>query len=259
MLRHPVCHFSLWLLPFCLVIPLAWSQEATGPVDQRRELMKTGCMLSYPNGLLDQGHFYGTVSTRYLLLKASKQSELIASRLKLTEEQKLEVKRLVPVGQELERFDPTDEQMVEPKYFDFLEPEQLEVLDKLALRFDGYASLFRVSMAERLELSQESLKAIAAIIDNHRETVVAPLLQNQIAEVRKPKDYDFRILHWSGQFGAMVNIEIVNALKDDECDRLYAFAIGLNELVETMDAIQDLAPLPKGLLAIREALSENER
>jgi hypothetical protein len=239
-----------------LLLGIGRSQEADVPLNSRLVLTKTGCLFSYPHGFLDHGSFYGTVSTRYLILKASQQSDIIANAFMLTQDQRIEIGRLVPVAQELAPIDLPDEQVGEPTYFDFLEPHQIERLDQLAMRFDGFASLLRVSMSKRLDLSPRSQKEIVSIINRHRKTVVAPLLQNQIAEVRKPKDYDFRTCLWSGQFGAVVNIEILDALQDDECDRLVAFTNGVNELHEAIQAIEDLAPLPKGLLEIHGALDD---
>lgn len=221
----------------------------------RLELQRSCCFLGYPNGYFFQGAFQGNVATRFLILKAAIQSKDVANALELTESQLKTIRALHPVEPSGATKELPDEQSLEAGYFEFLDSKQLERLDALAIRFDGLACLSRKSMANRLQLSVATQQAIGSILKKERAELFAPRLQDRISESVKPKDHAYRECLFDGQTMALVNLEILGVLNDEECNRLFEFGKTMQSVQAGVIAIESMAPLPDGILSLRKSLN----
>ncbi len=146
------------------------AQEAVPLKVSPRDSVRSGArVFGDPGGMLFHTAFHENVTTRFLLLKTAPHSKELAKSLALDDQQLMHIKSLQPVKLRPEPADRNlkenrvisndqpDEQIVDPAYFEFLRSNQLNRLDVLAIRFDGYSALTRKSRAiacRRRELVQ---------------------------------------------------------------------------------------------------------
>lgn len=230
-------------------------EAATKKLPPREVLRECASEFTYPGGMLFHTAFQRGITTRYILLKASLRSEELNEYFSLDERQRLHAENLRPVKLKdkhrrdlLDENAPPDEQLIEPDYFAFLGKDPLIKLDVLALRFDGYMALTRKSLAERLELSEESREKIAKAASELRELIVLPRFRWHFA-APLPNDIGFRDCLYAGSVCTQLNLKIIDLMTDQECERLH------QTLVETLDqeviqATEKLAVLPDGVWSL---------
>ena len=252
-------------LRYCLVIfavsnPICLHADDLPPPkpSPRESVRSAGCLLSYPGGMLFHTAFDENVTTRFLLLKASLHSEAVKKYLSLDENQLLQVKELRPAklaeandGDDGDLNAEPDEQVLQPDYFAFLKAEQLQKLDVLALRFDGYIALNRKSVAEYLRLGDASKLQIEKMTLDVREKIILPQFRWEFA-AKLPKDSKYRSCLFAGSVCAQLNLRIVDTLTDQECQRLQDLFAAYTDAVGAIEAIEKAAVLPDGIRTLRE-------
>jgi hypothetical protein len=146
-----------------LAAPPHTSGQEIGVESSRKSLRQHSWYFNYPGGMLFHTAFNHTLTTRYILLKETKQCSSLEQYLELDANQMDVIKKLRPLRVEKPpgtgATDPNaqpDEHVLDSNYLSFLRPEQLDRLDLVAFRFDGYAAITRASMAARVDLSDES-------------------------------------------------------------------------------------------------------
>jgi hypothetical protein len=211
--------------------------------------------------MLHHTAFCSTITTRFLLLKAATNCQELSSFLDLSDEQLDQVQQLEVVNENawfaLDNVDQNaqpDEQLVDPKFFDFLQEDQLKRLDFVAFWFDGYASLSRSSVASRLNLSAETQRRIAEAILDIRSRVVLPNSRSRFAGPQ-PKDGDYMDCYFAGTVCAQLNLQIIDILSDEECRQLHEFLYLTYDATTAGDAIYAVrkrAKLPGGVLSLAD-------
>lgn len=202
----------------------------------------------YPNSMLFHNAFYAGNSTRFLLLKASLQSPEIADRFEFTKDQIETIRELSPienVGKP--ENDSIDEQAINPDFYSFLNDAQRTKLDALTIRFDGLAALTRISLKERVNISDDSVAKIQEIVGKIRNEVLLRFRMNYAAVL--PTDQAFRDVDYSGRVLTHVNETILQSLTPKERDRLFEF-LQQHFDHELIRAVEKLAPLPQGLIVL---------
>lgn len=252
---------------FLSLTSLRAQQQAVLDPSAREDLRSSAWLYGYPRGMLQHTAMLHTITTRYQLLRAATDCKELSSFLNLTDEQLEIVRRLNVVSEDVwfehnkdDLNAQPDEQYVEPKYFDFLQAEQVERLDFVAFWFDGYASLSRSSIAERLRLAPETRQRIAEAIANIRDNVVIPNSWRRFGGPQ-PKDGDYMDCYFAGAWCAQLNLQIIEILSDDECSRLHAFLDSTYEPIAVGDliaAVRKRARLPDGVLALAEAIVDDD-
>lgn len=236
------------LSPLCMV-----AQEPAPPEKSARSwLSENAWYFGYPNGMLFHTAFHGGFTTRYLLLKTAVRSTELSDYLSLSQEQQALIRDLKPVLVRLTELpdgfdgnDEPDEQVWTPEYFAFLSASQLMKLDLLAFRFDGYSALTRKSLALHLNIDESSQMKIRGIVRDTRDRIVLPRFRWEFA-APLPSDIKFRDCHFAGSICTQVNLQILEALTDEECERVHEFASALPTL-DVVGHIEDMAQYPDGV------------
>ena len=218
----------------------------------REELTASAWYFGYPDGMLFHTAFHGGYTTRFLLLKTALRSDELAKYFALTEGQRIQIQNLkmVTIDSSVRKLladdnaEP-DEQIVRADYFAFLSDAQLASVDLVAFRFDGYCALTRSSLARHLAISEPAQTKIRAIVRTLRDNVFLPRFRWEFA-APLPADITFRSCQFAGSICAQANLQIINALTDEECRRVLDFisTVPTNAVIAE---IEELAPLPKGL------------
>src|SRR5262249_14274077 len=148
--------------------------------------------------------------------------EAVKMYLSLDEQQSLQVQKLQPpkrlqgnAGGDGDPNAEPDEQVLEPGYFAFLKGAQLQRLDVLALRFDGFIALNRKSVAGSLRRGDARRSQIEKMTAEVRETIVLPQFRWEFAGA-KPEDVKYRNCLFAGAACALLNLRIVDSLTDEE-------------------------------------------
>lgn len=224
----------------------------------RDALRNSAGEFTYPGGMLFHTAFQGGYTTRFLLLKAALRSNELSKFFALDERQRLHVKDLQCVTIDeahrrtmLDDNAQPDEQLIEPDYFAFLGEGRLRKLDILALRFDGYMALTRKSFAERLELSPQTREKIAQAAIEIRRSEFIPRFRWEFA-ARLPKDIKYRDCLFAARAATRLNLTIVDALTDRECERLSGMLDADGLAADAFTAAEDLATLPQGVHSLIE-------
>lgn len=236
-------------------------EQAALDAPTREQLRSSAWLYGYPRGMFQHTAMFHTITTRYQLLKAATDCKELSSFLNLSEKQLETVRQLDVVSEQVwheintgdENAQP-DEQFVDPKYFDFLQADQLERLDFVAFWFDGYASLLHSSVAARLNLQPETRQRIAEAITNIRNEVVLPNSWSRFAGPQ-PNDGDYMDCYFAGAVCAQLNVQIIEILSDAECSRLDEWLrarFDTKEFGEAIAAIRKRAILPGGVLSLSD-------
>ena len=141
-----------------------------------------------------------------------------------------------------------DEQLLEPDYFAFLSAGQLAKLDWVAFRFDGYSALTRRSLAGHLNISQSSQVRIREAVRTVRENIVLPRARSVFA-APLPGDIEFRNCLFAGSVCAQLNVQIVEILTPEECQRVSEFISPIRG-DKMIAELEKRAPLPEGVYAL---------
>src|SRR5690554_5310190 len=114
---------------------------------------------AYYGGMPFYTAFHQRMTTRLSILKLACDSQVLSDHLRLSETQlsSIENKWIIDGGLLPESVRKTlpnanlqvDEFQIDPNFYQFLDAEQRDRLDRLALEFDGYAGLILSSVAER--------------------------------------------------------------------------------------------------------------
>lgn len=248
---------ALQFLAACVTLS---AQERSAASLSPRELARAGAwQFGDPGGMLFHTAFHEAVTTRFLLLKSALHSETLAKYLALDETQRQHVQKLRPVAVNRRNTsgltDPNaqaDEQVLQPDYFAFLSPDQLQRLDVMAFRFDGYSALTRHSLAKDVALSEASQQQIAQAVADIRERLVLPRFRVHFASAL-PDDIKFRDCYFAGAITTQLNRRIVDILADDEVQRLQNLVTSVldAEADAAIAAVERLAPLPSGISGLR--------
>ena len=254
----------MFIAAYILLAATQFSPGQENRVDESREFLRQHSFhFSYPGGALFHTAFHRSLTTRYLLLKTAKKCSALERYLELDAIQLELIDKLRPLsiessGKEMGR-DPNsqpDELVVDSKYYDFLNSEQLARLDCVAFRFDGYASLVRSSMAKRVELSDESKAKIKDAVTHMRETIFLPRFRFNFA-APSHVDMMYREIHFAGAFVTQVNSRIVDLLTDAECRRVHQVIVSKIDHT-VIQELEKLATLPNGIDSLSKSLTEDE-
>ncbi len=246
-------HWCLTIV-FTAITRFATAQPVEIPRHPDRTLEASACFLGYPNAMLFHTAFHGQNTTRYLLLKSSLRSEVVAKWLDLSEEQIKRIENLAPANTQgargVDPNDSVDEQVVDREYFAFLTELQMKRLDALAIRFDGLSALTRRSLKRELQINDDSHAAICKFVAKMRNDIVLPRFRVNFAATL-PNDHEYREVDFAARLHAHTNLSILQFLGEDERKRLHAF-LATHSNNEAIIAIENLAPLPQGLSALHE-------
>ncbi len=234
----------------------AWAGDPQAPNDAE---VRSTVVRGYKGGLPFYTAFHQSWTTRLLLLNASKKIPKLQKHLRLTESQTKHISslRLSDAGDLptairktlLDENAAVDEELIDPNFYGFLDDSQRELLDRLALEFDGSAGLCRKSIADRLDLSEKTRKAISSTVVAYREHLYLPYFRYCFA-AKLPPDHDFRDCEFSGRYLMLLNQSILQHLSPDERkihDEWTSHNVPPHSVVE---AIRRAAPLPDGLFAL---------
>ena len=208
----------------------------------------------YPNGLLFHTAFHGNKTTRFLLIKAIASVDRLAKEFALSAEQIAAINELQPINTASSN-DAPDELLVDPKIYEMLTPQQLDVLTFLTLHFDGLPGLTQKSTADRIGISATTFKQMREIVSRNRESVVMPNFRVRFAsnpsenDKAKNADFDTRLI-------VMTNFQLVAILNDNERAKLTEF-VKAHQNSAIVQQIAELAPLPDGLSHLHEFAKEN--
>jgi hypothetical protein len=234
------------------LVPLA-GQDAPSDVQNDRVTLN-----SYYGGIPFYTAFHQRMTTRLSILKASRDSELLSEHLRLSETQRSTIESTwitddgllpEPVRNTLPNANlQVDEFQIDPKFYQFLEPEQRERLDRLAIEFDGYAGLVLNSVAERVKLSPETVESIRTMLSEYHESAWLPFFRYEFAG-RLPADHKYRRCVFVGKYALEVDKAILSALNDDEQRRLSDWLAKEPPYIVS-EAVRQIAPLPEGLFGL---------
>ncbi|MEL6107614.1 MAG: hypothetical protein AAFU85_16365 [Planctomycetota bacterium] len=214
---------------------------------------------AYYGGLPFYTAFHQHMTTRLSILKASSESPVLTDYLQLTAPQRTIVgtKKITeqwavtdPVRASLpnENFQ-IDEFQIDPNFYGFLNPVQRERLDRLAIEFDGSAGLCLTSVAERLQITDETCESIQRKLSDYHESTWLPYFRYEFA-ARLPADHKYRRCVLVGQYALGVERVVLSALSERERQRLSTWLKKDPPPHEVTEEIRRLAPLPEGLFAL---------
>lgn len=245
----------------CVFSHHAWTDDVASTVAadaMQRESVLVGAE-GYKGGLPFYTAFHQGLTTRLLLLHASRKSPELAKHLRLSEEQRQHIEKLALPDLHSLRSDHSDailddnaaidEEIVDPDFYNFLDEEQRSRLDGVSLVFDGWSAISRTSLSNRLQLSDETRLAVAAVITKHREDIFLPYARYVFA-AKLPKDHDFRDCEFTGRYLSALNRAIAEKLSPDELKRFIDWANRSPPKHEVVESIRGLAPLPAGLFGL---------
>lgn len=253
-------------LAFFLIVAqhplIVWGEDA--PDKSSRELLKDRCYyLSYPNGMLFHTAFHWSFTTRYLLLKSAPACPAFKQYLELDADQVERIAELRPLHHTMvvqpdsrDANAQPDELVVDPDYYGFLRDDQLLRLDATALRFDGFAALTRKSLADHVELSEDTRTKIAEAVVDLRKRVFLPRSRWEFA-APLPDDIKYRNCQFAGAFVTQVNYRIVDLMTDDECQRVLQLMKSVID-EKVLDEIEKKATLPDGVWSLHKGLKNAE-
>ena len=254
-----------YVLLFVLSINAAYltAQEADKSQASARENLRSEAWLfAYPNGLLFHNAFKQGITTRFLLLKTSLKSDQLATYLSLDDSQRKRISEIRASGlqtliaeKDTDANEQPDEQLLDRDYFNFLRSEQLRRLDAIAFRYDGYAALTRISLANHLELSDNSRAQIAHAVKAIRDNAIFPQSWRRFGGPQRP-DAEYRDCQFAGGVCTQLNLQIIDILTDDECSRLHDFLKAESDWA-VVSSIDQLAALPHGVWSLADRL-DNE-
>ena len=254
----------MFIAAYILLAATQFSPGQENRVDESREFLRQHSFhFSYPGGALFHTAFHRSLTTRYLLLKTAKKCSALERYLELDAIQLELIDKLRPLsiessGKEMGR-DPNsqpDELLVDSKYYDFLNAEQLARLDCVAFRFDGYASLVRSSVAKRVNLSDESKAKIEEAVSRMRETIFLPRFRFHFGSPSH-EEMSCRDCLFAGAFATQVNSRIVELLTDAECRRVHQVIVSKIDHT-VIQELEKLATLPNGIDSLSKSLTEDE-
>ena len=237
----------------CSAVPLA-AQETSSKVEHASVTID-----AYYGGLPFYTAFHQHMTTRLSILKASCDSGVLADYLGVSESQrstiaakKIADKWALPDSIRENAANANlqiDEFQIDPDFFGFLDSEQRERLDRLAIEFDGYAGIVLVSIAKRVELPERTREAVRSKLAEYHESTWLPYFRYEFA-ARLPADHTYRRCVFVGQYALGINQTVLSALNEDEHQRLSNWLEKDPPPHEVTEAIRKLAPLPEGLFGL---------
>lgn len=119
----------------------------------------------------------------------------------------------------------------------------------MAVEFDGYAGLTLTSVAERVQLTQETRESIRTKLAEYHESTWLPYFRYEFAG-KLPADHQYRRCVFVGQYALGVDQVVLSALNDEEQQRLSDWLEIDPPSYDVIEAIRKLAPLPEGLFGL---------
>lgn len=219
----------------------------------------------YKGGLPFGTAFHQAWTTRLLLLRASGDIPELQHHLRITDAQADRISDLRLVDDEmpsdaqrsklLDANIAFDEDLLDPKFYAFLDETQRELLDRLAIEFDGSAGLSRISIADRLGLSQKTRQSIASTLVKVREELYLPYYLHCFA-AKLPADHSFRDCEFSGRYLTLLNQSILAHLSREERKTHDEWVMRTAPPRSVIEAIKQKSPLPEGLFGLATALGK---
>jgi len=213
----------------------------------------------YKGGLPFYTAFHQKYTTRLLLLKTTEETPELKKYLRITDSQSGRLKNLqlfsggtpsdVHRSKLLDENIAFDEELIDPEFYSFLDVTQRELLDRVAIEFDGSSGLSRVSIANRLVLSNETRDAIAGTLVKYRKELFLPYFRHCFA-AKLSEDHEFRDCEFSGRYLALLDQAILEHLSRAERKRYEDWITKTSLPDSVVDAIKRKAPLPKGLVSL---------
>ena len=229
------------------------------PTRQDDKIVSVAFATGYKGGLPFCTAFHQEWTTRLLLLNAASDIPELRQYLRITDAQSDQINELelFNVGgfndklksKLLDQNSAVDEEMVDSRFYAFLDDTQLELLDRLALEFDGCSGLSRISIANRLALSEETRRSVASTLVKYREQMYLPYFRHCFA-AKLPADHKFRDCEFSGRYLALLNQSILVHLSRDERKRHDEWVLRTALPNRVIEAIKLKSPLPEGLFAL---------
>ncbi len=214
---------------------------------------------AYYGGLPFYTAFHQHMTTRLSILKASADSPVLANYLQLTAAQRTIVasKKIADKWAVTDSVRATlpnenfqiDESQIDPDFYGFLDPTQRERLDRLAIEFDGYAGLCLTSVAERVQIPQETCESIRTKLSEYHESIWLPYFRHEFA-AQLPADHKYRRCVFVGRYTLGVEGLVLFTLNDNERQMLSTWLKKDPPPYEVTEAIRQLAPLPDGLFGL---------
>ena len=113
-------------------------------------------------------------------------------------------------------------------------------------------------MADRLNLSDGTRKELKRTISQLRNDLFLPRIRSNYA-AKLPQDFEYRDCDFAVRFGTLVNLKVVDILTEKERERVADFIRTSSLPEDLMRALDKLAPLPSGIVALRKFTVEQPR